>query len=246
MKMGETSTAKTDTHSIAKRAANDRGLTEIGWLYSRHTFSFGEYYDPERMGFRSLRVINDDIVQPGQGFGTHPHRDAEIFTYVIDGELEHRDSMGNGSVIKAGDLQYMSAGSGVRHSEFNPSKDKPVHLLQIWLMPKVNGGEPRYAEKHLGSAAKPNALTLLFAGEPRDGAIEIRQDAEIYFGKLDSGKSFSVELGQQRHAWLQIIKGRIDVFGESMEAGDGAAVSNIRNLKIMASNDAEFLLFDLA
>lgn len=230
---------------ITKLAGNDRGLTEIDWLYSRHSFSFGEYYDPAHMSFRSLRVINDDIVQPGQGFGMHPHRDAEIFTYVIEGELEHRDSMGNGSIIKAGDLQYMSAGKGVRHSEFNPSKEKRVHLLQIWLLPNTMGGEPRYAEKHLGAAAKPNALTLLFTGKARDGAIEIRQDAEISFGKLDSGNSFSIEIEEKRYAWLQIIKGEIKISDETFQAGDGAAVSNVSNLEILAKSSSEFLFFDL-
>src|SRR4026207_2409533 len=159
---------------IVKRSANERGKTELGWLHSRHTFSFGNYFDPDHMGFRSLRVINDDVVEAGQGFGEHPHRDAEIFSYVIDGELEHQDSMGNGRVIKAGDLQYISAGRGLSHSEFNPSATNPVHFLQIWLMPKVSGGEPRYAEKSLGEEARPNDLTLLFAGEPREGAVGIR------------------------------------------------------------------------
>jgi redox-sensitive bicupin YhaK (pirin superfamily) len=245
MKTENVSPATTATPLIVKRPANARGLTEIDWLYSRHTFSFGEYYDPAHMGFRSLRVINDDIVQPGQGFGTHPHRDAEIFTYVIEGELEHRDSMGNGSIIKARDLQYMSAGSGVRHSEFNPSKTNRVHLLQIWLLPNTMGGEPRYAEKHLGSDAKPNSLTLLFAGEPRADAIEIRQDAEISFGKLDSGKTLSVELGPKRHAWLQLIKGELRVLNETLQPGDGAGISNATDLEITATQDAEFLFFNL-
>src|SRR5271154_1942512 len=169
---------------VIKRPAEARGRAELGWLHSRHTFSFGNYFDPDHMGFRSLRVINDDIVEPGQGFGTHPHSDAEIFSYVIEGELEHKDSMGNGRVIKAGDLQYISAGRGVQHSEFNPSRKKAVHFLQIWLMPGTGGGEPRYAEKSLGEAARPNQLTLLFAGEPRDGAVAIRANADIYFGRL--------------------------------------------------------------
>src|SRR5438128_1160 len=145
---------------IVKRPAGARGTTNLGWLRSRHTFSFGNYFDPDHMGFRSLRVINDDVVEPGAGFGEHPHRDAEIFSYVIEGELEHKDSMGNGRVIKAGDLQYISAGRGVFHSEFNPSAEKPVHFLQIWLSPKMGGGEPRYAEKAMGPTARPNDLTL--------------------------------------------------------------------------------------
>jgi redox-sensitive bicupin YhaK (pirin superfamily) len=197
------------------------------------------------MHFRALRVINDDIVQPGQGFGTHPHRDAEIFTYVIDGALEHRDSMGNGSIIQAGDLQYMSAGSGVKHSEFNPSREKPVHLLQIWLLPNIAGGEPRYAEKPLGSAAKPNTLTLLFSGKAHENVVAIRQDADIYFGKLNQGRSLSVELGEKRHAWLQLIKGEIRLLDETFRPGDGAAISRVTGFEVNAASDAEFLLFDL-
>src|SRR5688572_26775595 len=183
--------AVTHQPTVVKRPAAARGKTELGWLHSRHSFSFGSYFDPDHMGFRSLRVINDDVVEAGQGFGEHPHRDAEIFSYVIDGELEHKDSLGNGSVIKAGDLQYISAGSGVFHSEFNPSPTMPVHFLQIWLKPKTSGGKPRYAEKTMGQAAKANALTLLFTGEPRDGAVGIRADADIYFGKLEAGKQFA-------------------------------------------------------
>lgn len=232
--------------TIVKRPAEARGRAELGWLHSWHTFSFGQYFDPDHMGFRSLRVINDDIVEPGQGFGMHPHRDAEIFTYVIEGELEHKDSMGNGAVVKAGDLQYMSAGSGMRHSEFNPSDSKPLHLLQIWLTPKVSGGEPRYAEKSLGKNAKANALTLLFAGEAEGDAVEIRQDARIYFGKVDGGRSLSVEMQAGRHAWLHVIKGRVRVPGESLKEGDGAAVSNVTRLEIVGEETAEFLFFDLA
>src|SRR6266446_5095947 len=160
--------------TVVKRPSGARGQSELGWLHSRHTFSFGNYFDPEHMGFHSLRVINDDIVEPGQGFGEHPHRDAEIFSYVIEGGLEHKDSMGNGRIIKAGDLQYISAGSGVLHSEFNPSPTKRVHFLQVWLKPRAAGGQPRYAEKALGQDAKQNSLTLLFAAEPREGAVAIR------------------------------------------------------------------------
>src|SRR5436190_2285841 len=161
MKTTTLNRTETERPNIVKRPANARGQAELGWLHSRHTFSFGNYFDPDHMGFRSLRVINDDVVEPGAGFGEHPHRDAEIFSYVIDGELEHKDSMGNGRIIKAGDLQYISAGSGVLHSEFNPSGENTVHFLQIWLKPNVAGGEPRYAEKALGKDAKSNSLTLL-------------------------------------------------------------------------------------
>src|SRR2546425_11493153 len=177
--------------TVVKRSSGARGQTELGWLRSRHTFSFGGYFDPDHMGYRSLRVINDDVVEAGQGFGEHPHRDAEIFSYVIEGELQHKDSMGNGRVIKAGDLQYISAGRGVLHSEFNPSTTKPVHFLQIWLSPKMGGGEPRYAEKAMGRTARPNDLTLLFAGDARDGAVGIRADADIYFGRLDAGRQLT-------------------------------------------------------
>jgi redox-sensitive bicupin YhaK (pirin superfamily) len=231
--------------TIVKHPAAARGQTELGWLHSRHTFSFGGYFDPDHMGYRSLRVINDDVVEAGQGFGEHPHRDAEIFSYVIDGELEHKDSMGNGSVIKAGDLQYISAGRGVFHSEFNPSPTKPVHFLQIWLKPKMGGGEPRYAEKAMGQAAKANDLTLLFAGEPRDGAVSIRADADIYFGKLDAGKQLVHRSAPGRAQWLHVIDGEVSVAGETLKPGDGAAVENAEELGIQSRTGAQFLLFDL-
>jgi redox-sensitive bicupin YhaK (pirin superfamily) len=235
----------TSEPTITKRSANERGQSELGWLHSRHTFSFGNYFDPARMGFRSLRVINDDVVEAGQGFGEHPHRDAEIFSYVIDGELEHKDSMGNGRVIKAGDLQYMSAGRGVVHSEFNPSPDRSVHFLQVWLKPKMGGGEPRYAEKALGRSAKRNDLTLVFASEPRDGAVGIRADADVYFGLLDAGKRLVHRPFAGRAQWLHVIAGEVSVSGESLKSGDGAAVENFTSLEITANSDAQFLLFDL-
>ena len=236
---------RTDEPTIVKRAAAARGRTELGWLHSRHTFSFGNYFDPDQMGFRSLRVINDDVVEPGEGFGEHPHRDAEIFSYVIEGELEHKDSMGNGRVIKPGDLQYMSAGRGVFHSEFNPSPERAVHFLQIWLMPKMGGGEPRYAEKALGNAARPNELTLLFAGEPRDGAVGIRADADIYFGRLDAGKRLVHRPSKGRGQWMHVIAGELSVSGEELKSGDGAAIENVDALEIQSNADAQFLLFDL-
>ncbi len=231
--------------TIVKRPANSRGQTELGWLHSRHTFSFGDYFDADQMGFRSLRVINDDVVEAGRGFGEHPHRDAEIFSYVIEGALEHKDSMGNGRVINAGDLQYISAGSSVTHSEFNPSPTKAVHFLQIWLKPSAGGGEPRYAEKSLGQSAKPNALTLLFAGEPRDGAVEIRADAGIYFGRLDAGGRLIHRSAAGRAQWLQVIDGGVSVLGERLEIGDGAAIENADALEIQSHTSAQFLLFDL-
>ncbi|HWX20761.1 MAG TPA: pirin family protein [Candidatus Binatia bacterium] len=237
-------TVKKET-TIVKRPASARGKTELGWLHSRHTFSFGNYFDPDHMGFRSLRVINDDVVEPGQGFGEHPHRDAEIFSYVIEGELEHKDSMGNGRVIKAGDLQYISAGRGVLHSEFNPSPKKRVHFLQIWLIPRMGGGEPRYAEKALGKDAKANALTLLFAGEPRDGAVGIRAEADVYFGKLDAGQRLAHQSSPKRGQWLHVIAGEVEVSGEHLEAGDGVAIENAETLEIHSRTGTQFLLFDL-
>jgi hypothetical protein len=230
---------------LVKRAAAERGRTELVWLHSRHTFSFGEYFDPDHMGFRSLRVINDDVVDPGAGFGQHPHRDAEIFSYVIEGELEHKDSMGNGRLVKAGDLQYMSAGQGVRHSEFNPSPKAPVHFLQIWLKPRMAGGEPCYAEKTLSKDARSNALTLLFAGEPRDGALGIRADADIYFGALDAGRKLVHRPTPGRGQWLHVIEGEIATLGTPLGAGDGASIENAETLEITSPSGAQFLLFDL-
>jgi quercetin 2,3-dioxygenase len=221
------------------RRANERGESELGWLHSRHTFSFGGYYDPNHMGYRSLRVINDDVVEAGQGFGTHSHRDAEIFSYVIEGELEHKDSMGNGRVIKPGDLQYMSAGSGVQHSEFNPSPDKRVHFLQIWLKPKQPGGAPQYAEHALGSAAKPNTLTPLFAGRHR-------ADAEFYFGRVEAGQVLATPVKAGRGVWVHVIKGAVTVLGEQLGIGDGVAIENADELSVTGTQAAEFLVFVLA
>jgi len=198
------------------------------------------------MGYRTLRVINDDIVAPGMGFGTHGHRDAEIFTYVIEGELAHKDSMGNGRTIKAGDLQYMSAGSGVQHSEFNSSQTTPSHFLQVWLKPSQTGGEPIYAEKTLGTAAKPNALTLLLAPEARDGAVAIRQDAEISFGRLIAGNTLALHPGADRGVYLHVIAGEIEVIGEKLGGGDGASVEGAGSIEINGVRDAEFLAFVLS
>lgn len=236
---------ETLTPIVIKRPAEARGQAELGWLHSRHTFSFGNYFDPDHMGFRSLRVINDDVVEAGQGFGEHPHRNAEIFSYVIEGELEHQDSLGNGRIIKAGDLQYISAGKGIVHSEFNPSSTQRVHFLQVWLMPKMGGGLPRYAEKSLGAAAAPNALTLLFAGEPRDGAVEIRADADIYFGKLDAQKQLDYRSVAGRGQWVHVISGELSVLGTLLKTGDGAAVEHADVLELKSTTGAQFLLFDL-
>lgn len=234
--------------TVAKRPAGERSRLKLDWLNARYTFSFGDYMDPSHMGFRSLRVMNNDIIEPGGGFGTHPHKDAEIFTYIIEGNLEHRDSMGNGSVIAAGNLQYMSAGSGVRHSEFNPSDSERVHLYQIWLMPNESGGEPRYAEIPLGEEARANDLTLLFSGQEKEGVTQIRQDAEIYFGKLDTDQSVQVPLSDSMpHAWVQVIKGGLNVLGESLSNADGLAIENApEGFEIEASTDSQFLLFRLS
>jgi quercetin 2,3-dioxygenase len=231
--------------AITKRPADERGRTELGWLHSRHTFSFGNYLDTNYMGFRALRVLNDDIVEAGQGFDEHPHRDAEIFSYVIDGELEHKDSLGNGRVINAGELQYMSAGRGVLHSEFNPSRDRRVHFLQVWLTPRIGGGEPRYAEKALARSAKRNHLTLVLAGEGRDGAVTIRADADVYFGLLDAGKQLGHRPSAGRALWLHVIAGEVSVSGESFTSGDGAAFEHFSMLEMSADADAQFFLFDL-
>ena len=200
------------------------------------------------MGFRSLRVMNNDTIEPQGGFPSHPHKDAEIFTYVISGQLEHRDSMGNGSIITPGNLQYMSAGSGVTHSEFNPSKDSATELYQIWLRPNQSGGEPRYAEKQLGDAAKENALTLLFAGGELDGATLIRQDAEISFGKLSAGDSLKVNADTEHpNAWLQVISGGVTTLGETLNKADGLAISDHPGaFKIKAEANTQFLFFRLS
>ena len=231
--------------SIVKRAARERGRTKFDWLDSWHSFSFGEYFDPKHKSFRALRVINDDIVEPGTGFGEHGHRDAEILTYVLEGRIAHKDSMGNGSTIEAGNLQYMSAGKGVVHSEMNPSPNERVHLLQIWILPDAGGGTPRYAERPLGRDAKPNALTLLFAGKPRDGAVEIRADADVYVGKLDAGRKLEHRLQRGRGAWLHLISGDATVLGEKLVPGDGAAIEDAESFDIVSKGGAELLLFDL-
>jgi redox-sensitive bicupin YhaK (pirin superfamily) len=226
------------------RKANERGHAEHGWLDSYHTFSFADYYDPNWMGFRSLRVINDDLIMPGQGFGMHPHRDMEIITYVLRGELQHKDSMGNGRIIRPGELQYMAAGTGVRHSEFNPSKDQAVHLLQIWILPESQGIKPRYAEKSL-SGAPAGRLNLVVSGDGRNGSLAINQDADLYLAKLEPGNEISHPLKRARHAWLHIAEGLVRLDGELLKAGDGAAFSEEALLKLAAAEPSQVLLFDL-
>jgi redox-sensitive bicupin YhaK (pirin superfamily) len=226
------------------RKANERGHAEHGWLDSYHTFSFANYYDPQWMGFRSLRVINDDLVMPGMGFGKHPHRDMEIITYVLSGALEHKDSMGNGRVIRAGDLQYMAAGTGVQHSEFNPAKDEAVHFLQIWIQPDRQGVKPRYAEKSF-SNAPAGKLHLVTNKAGRDGSIAIHQDADLWLAKLEAGNRVSHTLGRGRQVWVHVAEGEVALNGKKLEGGDGAALTEPGELELTAAKPAQVLLFDL-
>ena len=231
---------------ISVRNSNDRGTVNMGWLRARHSFSFGSYYDPEYMGFGPLRVINEDRIQPSQGFGTHGHQDMEIITYIIDGALEHKDSMGNGSVIRRGDVQRMTAGTGVMHSEFNHLDDGETHLLQIWILPEENGLEPGYEEKAFGEADKKNRLALIAAGDARAGALKIHQDVDLYASLLDAGESLEHEFAAERSGWIQVVRGDIEVNGDRLRSGDGAAIADTRSVSITADEDAEFLLFDMA
>lgn len=230
---------------LTVRRAQDRGHANHGWLDTRHTFSFANYYDPQHMGFRGLRVINEDRVAPGRGFGTHPHRDMEIVSYVLDGGLEHRDSMGTGSVIRPGEVQRMSAGTGVFHSEFNSSKAEAVHFMQIWIEPSRKQIEPSYGQRAFTSAQRHNQLCLVVDPEGRDGALSINADASIYAALLDAGAAFSHELGDGRHAWIQVARGRVEVDGLTLSGGDGASTSDPGRLLIEGIEDAELLVFDL-
>lgn len=231
---------------VNRRPAEERGPTELGWLHSRHTFSFGGYRDPAWMGYRSLRVINDDVVEPGGGFGTHAHRDMEILSYVIEGALEHRDSMGNGRTIGPGELQYMSAASGVQHSEFNPSDTQRVHFLQIWIEPREPGGEPRYADMDTNALGRTGGLTLFASPDGRDGSVAIRQDAEVHFARLVAGGSVAVPQDDARpHAWVHVISGRIEIGGVAFGPGDGGSIEG-GGFEIRCAQDAELLLFRLA
>jgi redox-sensitive bicupin YhaK (pirin superfamily) len=228
---------------ITIRPANERGHANHGWLNTYHTFSFANYYDPGHMGFRSLRVINEDRVAPGKGFGMHQHRDMEILTYVLEGALEHRDSLGTGSIIKPGDVQKMSAGSGIAHSEFNPSADEPVHFLQIWIMPDRAGIKPKYEQKAITQGE--GKLQLIAAPSEGDGTVHIQQDVNLYRALLDSGDSVTHPLQPDRHAWVQVTRGEVTLNGQPLHAGDGAAVSDEEKLEIEAKENAEVLLFDL-
>ena len=226
------------------RRANERGHAEHGWLDTYHTFSFANYYDPNWMGFRSLRVINDDLVMPAMGFGTHPHRDMEIITYVLSGALEHKDSMGNGRIIRPGEVQYMAAGTGIQHSEFNPSKDEAVHLLQIWILPERKGLKPRYAEKSLVNAPG-GRFNLAVSKSGREGSVAINQDADLYVAKLEAGNEANHALKPARHAWLHVAEGEVKLNGDTLKSGDAAGFSDESRVQIVATKPSQVLLFDL-
>jgi redox-sensitive bicupin YhaK (pirin superfamily) len=228
------------------RKSNQRGRANHGWLDTHFTFSFADYFDPEHVQFRTLRVMNDDRVAGGGGFPMHPHRDMEIVTYVLEGALEHRDSMGNGSVIKPGDVQYMSAGSGVTHSEFNPSKTEPVHLYQIWMLPEKKGLKPAYDQKTFSEADKRGKLRLVASPDGRDGSLKIRQDNELYATVLGAGDSVKHALKPERHAYVQVARGSVKLNGQQLTEGDGAAISAEKSVELTGVKDSEVLLFDLA
>jgi redox-sensitive bicupin YhaK (pirin superfamily) len=230
---------------IELRRASDRGVANFGWLDSRHTFSFGHYHDPAQVGFSDLLVINDDRVEPGTGFGTHPHRDMEIFTYVLEGALEHKDSMGTGSVIRPGEVQMMSAGSGITHSEFNPSREEWVHLLQIWIVPDRLRVAPRYQQKNFPAAEKRGRLRLIIAPDAADGALGVYQDARVHAGLFDGAERAEFHLKAGRHAYIHVARGSLRVNGIAMNAGDGARVRDAGTLLFADGEAAEVLLFDL-
>lgn len=231
---------------IRLRKSHDRGHADHGWLRTYHTFSFGDYYDPAHMHFRSLRVMNEDFVSPGKGFPTHPHRDMEIVTYVLEGELEHRDSMGNGEVIHAGEFQRMTAGTGVTHSEFNPSATQSVHLYQIWLFPGQQGLEPSYEQRRFDESEVGRGFRLVASPDAAEGSLVIHQDARIYLAKIPVGETRSHGIAPGRHAWLQVLRGEILAGDHTLVAGDGAAVSDELAVIIRATSDAEVMLFNLA
>jgi redox-sensitive bicupin YhaK (pirin superfamily) len=231
---------------ISLRRHDERGRTELGWLDSRHTFSFGSYRDRQHVGFRALRVINEDRVAPGQGFAAHSHRDMEIVSYVLDGALEHKDSLGNGAVLRPGEVQRISAGTGITHSEFNPSPTQSVHFLQIWLLPERDGLPPAYEQRFFPSAEKQGRLRLVLSSDGSDGSVRVHQDARLYVSHLGAADTVVYDVEPGRHAWLQIASGAITLNGQPLMAGDGAALSDERRLEIGADTGSEILLFDLA
>ncbi|WP_346290918.1 pirin family protein [Sphaerothrix gracilis] len=232
---------------IKIRPAGDRGAANFGWLDTRHTFSFANYYDPAHMGFAALRVINEDKVEPRRGFGTHGHRDMEIVTYVLEGALEHKDNIGNGSIIRPGDVQRMSAGTGIMHSEFNHSDSDPVHLLQIWMLPEQNGIDPSYEQIHFEPEEMQGRLRLVGSRDGRDGSVTIHQDVNLYAAKLQEAEAVNYSFTGDRAAWLHVARGAVNLNGYDLMAGDGAAIADVETLTIQGqSDDAEVLLFDMA
>lgn len=231
---------------IQIRRANERGHTQWGWLDSRHTFSFGDYHDPGHAGFRSLRVLNDDRVQPGEGFGTHGHRDMEILSYVLEGALEHKDSSGGGGVIRPGEIQFMRAGRGVEHSEYNHSKTEPVHFLQIWIVPDKRGLKPTYGQKAFDADLSRRSFVLLASPDGREGTIQVQQDVNVWMTRLGKGESRALPLAPGRHAWVHVSRGSASLDGASLQEGDGAEVSGEESLKFSGGDKgAEVLIFDL-
>jgi redox-sensitive bicupin YhaK (pirin superfamily) len=231
---------------IRVRPAEERGKTQIGWLDSRHTFSFGDYHDPQNMGFSHLRVINEDRVRPGAGFPTHSHRDMEIITYVLEGALAHKDSTGTSSVIRVGDVQRMSAGTGISHSEYNASQTEPVHFLQIWIVPNETGLQPGYEQRSLNLEKNSSKWVLIAARDGREGAVKVHQDVELYLAAISAGQQLNYRLKPGRQAWLQVTRGATTINGMLLGAGDGASVSEEQTLEVTAVQVAELLLFNLA
>lgn len=230
---------------ITVRKGNERGASNFGWLDSKHTFSFGHYYDPRNMGFGKLRVINEDIVEGGAGFGTHPHDNMEIISYVLDGALAHKDSLGTGSVIRPGDVQRMTAGTGITHSEFNASGDEHVHFLQIWVLPEERGLKPSYEQKSFPVETRKGRLQLVGARDGREGALTIHQDLDLFVANLEKGNEVSHSLRPHRKAWVQVTRGAVTVNGIAVAQGDGAALTDEHDVRIAANDNAEILLFDL-
>lgn len=230
---------------LTLRKASERGAANHGWLKSFHTFSFANYWNPNEQGFSDLLVINDDRVAAGKGFGQHPHRDMEIFSYVLEGALEHKDTLGTGSVIRPGDVQLMSAGSGVAHSEFNHSQHRGVHFLQIWIVPNEVGAEPRYQQEHFSEAQKRGRLQLIISPDGAEGSLNVRQDARVYAGLFNGGESATLDLAADRHAYIHVARGSVEINGQRFEEGDGARVRDERQIRVSQGDDAEVLVFDL-
>lgn len=230
---------------LTLRRSTDRGHLNHGWLDTYHTFSFGDYYDPNWESFGTLRVMNEDVVAPGQGFGTHGHRDMEILTYVLSGALEHKDSLGHGEVLRPGEFQRMSAGTGIRHSEFNPSTDEPVHLYQIWLFPRARGLQPGYEQKAIDLESRRNQLVLVASPDGAEGSLSIQQDAKVYLSRLDADKSLDVTLDSKHHVWLQVLEGDVTVGGHTLHAGDGVGLTEETALKVTSTANSQVLLFDM-